>query len=248
MIREADTVSLPGHCLSTRQLIAALHFIATPLPLILSACPCLSTRHLHLPPPVQLSFAPTGCRVASRCPAFATHPLDPQPFLSTRRLVVATPLVAPPLQLVLSARCCLSTPRLRLPLPFASRFPWLVVASLLVAPPLPLILSTRCRLSTRQLVVASPPVVPLSFSGVVVTHPSWLVVASHLDTPPPHVYRRLRLSFRRRLSSSALTGCCVATSASPRATAFCPPGSPPLFIRRLLLLPPTSSSPAVEVD
>ncbi len=148
MIREANTVSLPGHCLSTRQLIVALPFIATPLPLILSACPCLLTRHLHLPPPVQLSFAPAVCRVASRCPAFSTHPLDPQPFLSTRRLVVATPRVAPPLQLVLSARCCLSTRRLHLPLPFASRLPWLVVASLLVAPPLPLILSTRCRLST----------------------------------------------------------------------------------------------------
>jgi hypothetical protein len=95
MIREADTVSLPGLCLSTRHLIAALHFIATPLPLILLACPCLSTRHLHLPPPVQLSFAPASCRVASRCPTFATHPLDPQPFLSTRRLVVAMPLVDP---------------------------------------------------------------------------------------------------------------------------------------------------------
>jgi hypothetical protein len=114
MIRKADTVSLPGHCFSTGQLIAALHFIATPLPLILSACPCLSTRHLHLPSPVHLSFAPAGCRVASHCPAFATHPLDPQPFLSMRRLVVATPLVAPPLQLVLSARCCLSMRRLHL--------------------------------------------------------------------------------------------------------------------------------------
>jgi hypothetical protein len=206
-----------------RQLIAALHFIATPLPLILSACPCLSTRHLHLPPPVQLLFAPAGCRVASRCPAFVTHPLDPQPFLSTRRLVVATPLVAPPLQLVLLARGCLSTRRLHLPLPFASRLPWQVVASLLVAPPLPLILSTRCCLSTRQLVVALPPVVPLSLSSVVVTHPSWMVVASHLDTPPPHVCLRLRLLSRRCLSSSALTGCCVATSASPRATAYWPP-------------------------
>jgi hypothetical protein len=172
MIREANTVSLPGHCLSTCQLIVVLPIIAPPPPLILSAYPCLSTNHLHLPPPVRLSFAPAGCRVASRCAAFATHPLDPQPFLSMRRLVVATPLVAPPLQLVLSARCCLSMRHLHLPLPFASRLPWLVVAPLLVAPPLPVILSTRCRLSTRQLVVALPPFVPLSFSGVVVTHPS----------------------------------------------------------------------------
>jgi hypothetical protein len=157
MIRKADTVSLPGHCLSTRQLIVALPFIATPLLLILSACPCLSTRHLHLPPHVQLSFSPAGCQVASHCPAFATHPLDPQPFLSTRRVVVATPLVAPPLQLILSAHCCLLTRHFHLPLPFVSCLPWLVVASHLVAPPLPLILSTRCRLSTHQLVVAFPP-------------------------------------------------------------------------------------------
>ncbi len=240
-------MSLPGHFLSMRQLIAALHFIATPLPLILSACPCLSTCHLHLPPPVQLLFAPAGCRVASCCPASATHPLDPQPFLSMRRLVVATPLVAPPLQLVLLARCCLSTHRLHLPLPFAFLWPWLVVASHLVAPPLPLILSTRCHLSTHQLVVALPPIVPLSFSGVVVTHPSWLVVALHLDTQP-HVCRCLSLSSHPYLLSSALTGCCVPTSASPCATTFCPPGSQPLFIRHLLFLPLTSSFPAVEVD
>jgi hypothetical protein len=97
------------------------------------------------------------------------------------QLVVATPLVALPLQLVLLARCCLLTRCLHLSLPFASCLPWLVVALLLVALPLPLILSTRCRLSTLQLVVAMTPVVPLSFSGVVVTHLSWLVVALHLD-------------------------------------------------------------------
>jgi hypothetical protein len=118
--------------------------------------------------------------------------------------------------------------RLHLPLPFASRLPWLVVVSFLVTPPLPLIISTRCRLSTRQLVVALPPIVPLSFTGVVVTHPSWLVVASHLDTSPPPVCRSLRLSSRhlssrRCLSSSALTCCCIATPASPCATASCSP-------------------------
>jgi hypothetical protein len=240
MIREADTVSLPGHCLSMRQLIVALPFIAPPLPLILLACPCLSTRHLHLPLPIQLSFAPACCQVASS--------LDPQQFLSTRRLVVATPLVAPPLQLLLLARCCLSTRRLHLPLPFASRLPWLVVASLLIAPSLLLILSTCCRLSMHQVVVMLLPAVPLSFSGVVFTHPSWLVVASHLDMPPPPVCRCLHLLSCRCLLSSALTSCCVATSAFPSATASCPQGPPPLFIRRLLLLPSTSSSPAVKVD
>jgi hypothetical protein len=202
------------------------------------------------PPPTSRStFVCPGCLLSCFSLRRLCHPsLDPQPFLSTRRLVVATPLVAPPLQLILSARCCLSTRHLHLPLPFASRLLWLVVASLLVAPPLPLILSTRCCLSTRQLIVVLPPVVPLSFSGVVVTHSSWLVVALHLDTPPPPVCRRLFLSSCHCLLSSALTGCCVATSASPRATASCPPGPPPLFIRRLLLLPPTSLSPAVEVD
>jgi hypothetical protein len=80
--------------------------------------------------------------------------------LSACRLAVATPLAVPPLQLVHSARCCLSMHCLHLPLPFASYLPWLVVASLLVALPLPLILSTRCLLSTRQLVVALPLIEP----------------------------------------------------------------------------------------
>jgi hypothetical protein len=82
----------------------------------------------------------------------------------------------------------------------------------------------HCCLSTCQPVVALPPVVPLSFSGVVVTHPSWLVVALHYDTPPPPVCQRLHRSSCRCLSLSALTSCCIATSASPRATAFCLPG------------------------
>jgi hypothetical protein len=142
---------------------------------------------------------------------------------------------------ILLARCCLSTRRLHPPLPFAIRLPWLVVASLLITPPLPLILFTPCCLSTRQLVVDLPPIVPLSFSGVVVTHLSWLVVVLHLDTPSSPVCRRLRLSSHPCLLLSALTGCCV-------DTASCLPGPPPLFIHCLLFLPPTSSSPAVEVD
>jgi hypothetical protein len=73
-------------------------------------------------------------------------------------------------------------------------------------------------------------------------------VALHLVTLPPPVCRHLRLLSCRCLSSSALTGCCVATSASPRATASRPPGLIPLLICHLLLLPLTSLSPAVKVD
>ncbi len=248
MIRKANTVSLPGHCLSMRQLIVALPFIVPPLPLILMACPCLSMCHLYLPPPVQLFFAPAGCQVASCCAAFATHPLNLQPFLLMCWLIVVTPLVALPLQLVLLARCCLSTHRLHPPLPFASRLSWLAVTSLLVALPLPLILSMCCCTSTRQLVVALPPIVPLSFSGVVITHPSWLVVALHLDTPPPPVCWRLCLLSCCCLLLSALTGCCIATSTSPSTITSCLPGHPPLFIHCILLLPPTSLSPTVEVN
>ncbi len=225
-----------------------LPFIAPPPLLILLACPCLLRHHLHLPPLVCLLFVPAGCCVASCCTAFATHPLDPQPFLSMRQLVVVARLVALPLQLVLLGHCCLLTHRLHLSLPFASRLPWLVVASLLIAPPLPLILSMHCHLSMRQLVVALPPFVPLSFSGVVVTHPSWLVVVLHLYMLPPPVYRRLHLLSRRCPSSSTLTSCCVAASAFPCTTALHPPGPPLLFIHRLLLLPPTSLSPAFKVD
>jgi hypothetical protein len=87
------------------------------------------------------------------------------------------------------------------------------------------------------------PVVPLSFSGVVVSHPSWLVVESHLIMPPPPVCRRLCLLSRRCLLSSAMTGCGVSASTFPRATASHPTGPPPLFIHCLLLLPPTSSVP-----
>jgi hypothetical protein len=83
MICKADIVSPSGHHLSMRQLIVALPLIAPPPPLILSACPCLSMGHLHLPPPVCLSFAPAGCCIASHCAAFATHPLDAQLPLNT---------------------------------------------------------------------------------------------------------------------------------------------------------------------
>jgi hypothetical protein len=80
MIRKANTVSPSGHHLSMCQLIMALPLIATPpAPLILSACPCLLTCHLHLPPLICLSFAPAGCRITSYCATFATHPLDTQP-------------------------------------------------------------------------------------------------------------------------------------------------------------------------
>jgi hypothetical protein len=87
------------------------------------------------------------------------------------------------------------------------------------------------------------PVVTLSFYGVVVSHQSWLVVVSHLITPPPHLCRRLRLPSRRCLLSSAMTVCCVVASTFHRATASRPPGPPPLFICCILLLPPTSFVP-----
>ncbi len=83
MIRKADTTSPSGHRLSMRQLIVALPLIALPLLLILLAHPCFLTRHLHLPPPVCLLFAPAGCPIASCCTTFATHPLDAQPPLNT---------------------------------------------------------------------------------------------------------------------------------------------------------------------
>jgi hypothetical protein len=59
---------------------------------ILSTLPCLSMRHLHLPPlltrhlhlpsSICLLRALAGCRVAPHCAAFATHPLDTQPPLN----------------------------------------------------------------------------------------------------------------------------------------------------------------------
>ncbi len=74
-------------------------------------------------------------------------------------------------------------------------------------------------------------------------------IALHLVTPLPPVCQCLRLSSCRCLLLSALTGCCIATSASSCATTTShPPGLTPLFIFYLLLLPPTSLSPAVKVD
>ncbi len=70
---------------------------------------------------------------------------------------------------------------------------------------------------------------PLLFSGVVVSHPSWLVVALHLITPLPPVCQHLCLLSCCCISLSTLTGCCFAASASPCATASHPPGTPPLF-------------------
>jgi hypothetical protein len=71
---------------------------------------------------------------------------------------------------------------------------------------------------------------PLSFSGVVVSHPSWLVVAPHLITLLPPVCRHLCLPSCRCLLLSTMTGCCVAASTFPCATASHPPGPPPHFI------------------
>ena len=63
-----------------------------------------------------------------------------------------------------------------------------------------------------------------------------------------HATCRLHLLSRHCLLLSTLTGCCVATSASPYATTSHWPVPPCLFIQCLLLLPPASLSSAVEVD
>jgi hypothetical protein len=123
--------------------IVVLPLIAPPLLLILSACPCLSTRRLHLPLSFCLSFAPAGCCIASHCAASTSHPLYvplplaladchiPSSCTAFATLHLDTPtalsLVAPPLPLVVSAHCCLLMRSPHLPLPFASCFPRLVV-------------------------------------------------------------------------------------------------------------------------
>jgi hypothetical protein len=86
-------------------------------------------------------------------------------------------------------------------------------------------------------------IVPLSFSGVVVSHPSWLVAALYLITPLPPVCRHLCLLSCCCLLLSAMTGCYVAASTFPCATTSHPPGPPPLFIFCLLLLSLTSFVP-----
>jgi hypothetical protein len=148
--------------------------------------PCHLTRHLHLPPPVCLLFAPAGCCISSHCPTFATHPVDVQlPHMC--QLAVAMLLVTLPLQLILSACYCLLTHHHHLPLPFASCLPWLVVASLLIALPLPLILLLHCRLSKHQQVEAlSLTALPLQLILLTCRHlsTSRLVVALPLIALP----------------------------------------------------------------
>ena len=58
------THSLECRRCSTCQLVVALPLIALPLPLIFSARPFLSMRHLHLPSPVCFLSATGGCHVA----------------------------------------------------------------------------------------------------------------------------------------------------------------------------------------
>jgi hypothetical protein len=82
MIYKVNTMCPSGHHLSTRQFIVAMPLVAPPLLLILLVRPCLLMRHLHIPPPVCLSFALAGSCIASPCATFATHPLDEQPPLN----------------------------------------------------------------------------------------------------------------------------------------------------------------------
>jgi hypothetical protein len=64
---------------------------------------CLSTRSLRLLPPIRLLFSLAGCRVTSQCAASTSRRLSSRRRLSsTCRLVVAPPLVAPPLPCVSS--------------------------------------------------------------------------------------------------------------------------------------------------
>ncbi len=59
---------------------------------------------------------------------------------------------------------------------------------------------------------------PRWVSQRVFSHLSWLVVVLHLITLPPPVWRRLRLSSCRCLSSSTLIGYCIAATTSACAT------------------------------
>ncbi len=73
-------------------LVVALALVAP-----FSSCRCLSMRSPHLLPPIRLSFSLAGCRVTSQCANSASHCLSLRRCLSsTCRLVVASPLVAPP--------------------------------------------------------------------------------------------------------------------------------------------------------
>jgi hypothetical protein len=58
-------------------------------------CRCLSTRSLHLLPPIRLSFSPAGCRVNSYCTASRCLSLRRR-LSTTRWLVVTLPLVVLP--------------------------------------------------------------------------------------------------------------------------------------------------------
>jgi hypothetical protein len=92
------SILLTCNHLSMHQLLVAMPLVAPPLQLVLLAHCCLSMRHLRLPP-ICLLFALASCHVTSR----NTTPLivSMRCRLSTRRLVVALPLVAPPSQLIL---------------------------------------------------------------------------------------------------------------------------------------------------
>jgi hypothetical protein len=160
--------------------------VASPPPIILLARPCLSTRHLHLPPPACLLFAPVGCHVASNCATFATYPLDAQP-----------PLNAP--AGCSDASCC----------PTSAACPLGTLLPLNIPPPpptpicllfalaggcvtfcrnAPLIVSTGCCLSTRWLVVALPLIaLPLQLILLMCHRLSafWLVVVLPLIALPP---------------------------------------------------------------
>ncbi len=158
-----------SHLLASPTLIAPLPLVAPwpPVPLvqlvvalppllILLVRPCLSTCHLHLPPPVCLLFAPAGCCIASCCAAFATHPLDRKPPLNALNDCSGTSccpaFAAHPLGTLLPLDA-LPTPPTPICLSFA--LDGCHVTSCCIAP---LIVSTCCHLSMRWLVVALPPV------------------------------------------------------------------------------------------
>jgi hypothetical protein len=149
-------IHLTPNRLSMHRLVIVMPLVAPPLQLVLLAHCCLSTGPLHLPP-ICLSFALAGCCVTSH----STNPLivSTRCCLSTRRLVVALPLVAPPSHLILLMGHCLSAFRL-------------AVALLLIALPLPLILSACPCLSMCRL--------HLPLSVCVLFAPAGCQVPSHL--------------------------------------------------------------------
>jgi hypothetical protein len=204
--------------------IVASPLIAPSPPLIISVRPCLSMRHLHLPPPVCLSFALASCCVTSHCAAFTTHPLSAR-SLSTRRLVVELPLVVPPLSLILLMCPQLSMRRL-------------VVALPLIAPPPPLVLLAHPCLSMHRLHHSS------SQCAATSQRTGWL---SHCS-----LSRRLcHSSSQCANASNALAGCHVASCCAAFAThppnalpphnalaPFRPTPTPPLMLLALLPPPP----------